>query len=320
MLDTLSEVLRAIRLRGAVFFAVDTSSPWVAEAPAARELGPYIMPGVEHVIEYHVVAAGTCWGGVVDEPAIKLETGDIIVFPQGDTHVLSSAPGMRGQASLDSVRAASLGRMPLAMSIHGGGPDKARLICGFLGCDARPFNPLLATLPRVIHLRAQDGDDTLRRLVDLAVVESAAPRPGGDCALSRLSELLFVEVVRRYVAQLPPEGSGWFAGLRDDNIGRALQQLHQRPAHDWSLEELAKECGLSRSVLAERFAQLVGVPPMQYLAKWRIQLAASLLRAGKSSLAEIADRVGYGSEAALSRAFKRQVGVAPALYRRAESA
>jgi len=321
MLDTLSDVLRAIRLTGAVFFAVDASAPWVAEAPAAHEIGPHIMPGVEHVIEYHVVAAGTCWGGVIDEPAIKLETGDIIVFPQGDSHVMSSAPGMRGAPSFESLRAASQGRVPLAMSIDGGGADKARLICGFLGCDARPFNPLLSTLPRVMHLRARDGDDMLRRLVDLAVSESAMPRPGGDCALSRLSELLFVEVVRRYVAQLPPEGVGWFAGLRDENVGRALRALHGRPAHDWSLEALGKECGLSRSVLAERFALLVGVPPIQYLAKWRIQLAASLLRSGKSSLAEIADRVGYGSEAALSRAFKREVGVAPAIYRRhAESA
>jgi AraC-like DNA-binding protein len=152
-------------------------------------------------------------------------------------------------------------------------------------------------------------------LVELAVAESNQERAGGECVLSKLSELLFVEVVRRYIAQMPPETVGWFAGMRDENVGRALQRLHERPSHDWSLEELGKECGLSRSVLAERFAQLVGVPPIQYLAQWRIQLAASLLRSGKSSLAEIADRVGYGSEAALSRAFKRQVGVAPAFYR-----
>jgi len=227
---------------------------------------------------------------------------------------------MRGEMRLEAMRAVTRQRVPLTMSIHGGGPDRARLVCGFLGCDARPFNPLLDALPRVIHLRAAEGDDVLRKLVELAVVESAEPRPGGDCALSRLSELLFVEVVRRYVAQLPVEGVGWFAGLRDDNVGRALGKLHQRPAHDWSLEELARACGLSRSVLAERFAELVGIPPIQYLAQWRIQLAASLLRSGKASLAEIADRVGYGSEAALSRAFKRQLGIAPALYRRAESA
>ncbi|RYZ04914.1 MAG: AraC family transcriptional regulator [Myxococcales bacterium] len=316
MLDTLSEVLRAVRLTGAVYFAVDASEPWVAEAPHAREIGPFIMPGVEHVIEYHVVVSGTCWAGVVNEPAIKLTAGDIIVFPQGDSHIMSSAPGMRGEPSLEAFRASAQGRLPIAMHMNGGGSARARLLCGFLGCDARPFNPLLATLPKVMHLRMQEGDDILRRLVELAVAESSVPRPGGDCTLSRLSELLFVEVVRRYVAELPPEGLGWFAGLRDENIGRALQKLHERPTHDWSLEELGKECGLSRSVLAERFAELVGIPPIQYLAQWRIQLAASLLRSGKSSLAEIAERVGYGSEAALSRAFKRQVGVAPAHYRR----
>jgi AraC-like DNA-binding protein len=303
-----------------VFFAVDASAPWVAEAPAARELGPFIMPGVDHVIEYHVVVSGSCWGGVVDEPAIRLSAGDIIVFPQGDTHVMSSAPGMRGEPSVEPLRHARHSRLPIAMSMEGGGTERARLVCGFLGCDARPFNPLLATLPRVMHLKAEGADDTLRRLVDLAVAESAVQRPGGDCVLSRMSELLFMEVVRRYVAQLPHEQRGWFAGLRDPQIGRALQRLHERPAHDWSLEELGKECGLSRSVLAERFAELVGIPAMQYLAKWRIQLAASHLRSSTASLAEIAERVGYGSEAALSRAFKREVGVAPAFYRSAPSA
>jgi len=320
MMDTLSDVLRAVRLTGAVFFAVDATAPWVAETPQASEVGPHIMPGAEHVIAYHVIAAGTCWGGLVDEPAVKLEAGDIIVFPQGDRHVISSAPGMRGEPHIDAFRSVSKSRVPLAVSIRGGAPKREQVICGYLGCDARPFNPLLATLPRVMHLKPETEGDVLHRLVELAVAESSAPRAGGDCVLSRVSELLFVEVVRRYVAQLPPEGVGWFAGLRDENIGRALQKLHERPAHDWSLEELAKESGLSRSVLAERFVHLVGIPPIQYLAQWRIQLAASLLRGGKASLAEIADRVGYGSEAALSRAFKRQVGVAPAHYRRRDVA
>jgi AraC-like DNA-binding protein len=320
MLDTLSDVLRVIRLNGAVFFKIEASTPWVVETPNAASIAPHIMPGVEHVIEYHVITSGTCWGGIVDEPAVQLEAGDIIVFPQGDPHVISSAPGMRGSPNFEAMRTVNHGRVPVALSIEGGGPTRAQFVCGFLGCDARPFNPLLATLPRVIHLSASHDGDSIRRLVDLAVAESAVQRAGGACVLSRLSELLFVEVVRRYVAQLPPEGVGWFAGLRDENIGRALQKLHERPAYDWSLEELAKECGLSRSVLAERFAHLVGVPPIQYLAQWRIQLAASLLRAGKASLAEIAERVGYGSETALSRAFKRQVGIAPAMYRRGEVA
>lgn len=314
--DTLSDVLRAVRLTGAIFFAIDATEPWITEAPPAQVVAPHIMPGVEHVIEYHVVTAGSCWGGVVGEPAIRLQAGDIIVFPQGDPHVISSAPGMRAELDLSLHERAQHSPLPIAISIDGGGSERTQMICGFLGCDARPFNPLLATLPRVIHLRDGGGGSVLRHLVELAVAESSVPKAGSDCVLSRVSELLFVEVVRRYVAALPAETVGWFAGLRDEQIGRALQRLHQQPARQWNLEELAKDVGVSRSVLAERFTYFVGIPPIQYLAKWRIQLAAGLLRTSNAGLAEIAERVGYGSEAALSRAFKRWVGVAPALYRR----
>lgn len=321
MSDTLSEVLRVVRLTGAIFFAVDACAPWVTETPAGTVLGPHIMPGVEHVIAYHLVTAGSCWAGLLGEPALRLEMGDIIVFPQGDAHIMASAPGLRGDPDLAVKSVRKPRRLPISLSIEGGGTDRARLICGYFGCDARPFNPLLAALPRVIHLPASgDPDSVLRRLIDVAVVESSTPQSGSDCVLSRLSELLFVEVVRRYVKGLPPENLGWFAGLRDQSIGRALHKLHERPSYGWTLDELAKEVGLSRSILAERFAYFVGVPPIQYLAKWRIQLAASLLRSEKANLAEIADRVGYGSEAALSRAFKRWVGVAPAVYRRSEEA
>lgn len=314
--DTLSEVLRAVRLTGAVFLAVDASAPWVAEAPPARELGPHIMPGVEHVIEYHVITAGSCWGGILDETPVRLETGDIIVFPQGDAHVMSSSPGMRGLPDNDWVQDARRSRLPLALRMDGGGPEHTAVICGFLGCDARPFNPLLATLPRVIHVPGGSDDGTLRQFIKLALAESTAKRAGGDCVLARLSELLFVEVVRRYLSTLPSEKVGWLAGLRDDSVGRALGMLHERPAYGWSLDELARQVGISRSVLAERFAHFVGIPPMQYLAQWRMQLAATLLSGTSLNLAEIAERVGYGSEAAFSRAYKRQVGMAPAEWRR----
>src|SRR5262249_30138644 len=158
------------------------------------------------------------------------------------------------------------------------GAERAEVICGFLGCDARPFNPLLSTLPRMIHLPRRDSDDrSLEHLVKLALAESMAQRAGGEVVLARLSELLFVEVVRRHLATLSPEEVGWLAGLRDDNVGRALGKLHLRPAHGWSLDELAREVGLSRSVFAERFTHFVGVPAMQYLSQWRMQLAAQLL-------------------------------------------
>jgi AraC-like DNA-binding protein len=316
--DTLSEVLRVVRLRGAVFFAVDASAPWVAEAPPARDVAPHIMPGVEHVIEYHVITAGSCWGGIVDETPIRLETGDVIVFPRGDAHVLSSSPGMRGIPEKESYERASTSRLPIAIKIDGGEAGHTEVICGFLGCDARPFNPLLSALPRVIHLPRQSGDDgMLEQFVKLALSESTAGRDGSECVLARLSELLFVEVVRRHVSALSPENVGWLAGLRDASIGRVLAKIHDRPAHGWSLDELAREVGVSRSVLAERFTHFVGIPLMQYLTQWRMQLAATLLSSTSQGMLEIAEQVGYGSEAAFSRAYKRWVGVAPAEWRRA---
>jgi AraC-like DNA-binding protein len=313
--DTLSEVLRAVRLTGAVFFDIQASAPWVAETAPARDVGPHMMPGVEHVIEYHVITSGSCWAGIPGETPLRLEAGDIIVFPQGDAHVLSSEPGMRGDP-YGFPKNAYTRNLPIALSVGAGSNDKAHVVCGFLGCDARPFNPLLSALPRVLHVRRTDTDGAHVHFVELAITESAAQRPGGNTVLARLSELLFIEVVRRYIATLPPENVGWLAGLRDEGIGRVLASLHARPTHEWSLDELAREGGMSRSVLAERFAHFVGVPPMQYLTQWRMQLTATLLSTTTLSLAEIAEQVGYGSETALSRAYKRWVGVAPADWRR----
>lgn len=299
-----------------MYFTVDASTPWVVETPPGSVIAPHIGSGVEHVINYHVVTSGFCWIGLVGEPAFRVEAGDVIVFPQGDPHVFSSQPGMRGRPDAEVYRAANQQTVPLCVSLSGGGPEVARLVCGFLGCDARPFNPLLAALPRMIHLAAsREGTTGVRQLIDLALAESTAPRPGSDGVLSRLSEVLFLEVVRFFTATLTVEQVGWFAGLRDATVGLALGKLHERPALGWTLHSLAREIGTSRSVLAARFAHLVGMPPMQYLARWRIQLAANLLRTTGAGLGEIADRVGYGSEAALSRAFKRTLGVPPALYR-----
>lgn len=315
--DPLSEVLRAVRLVGAVYFSIDGTAPWVAETLPGAQIAPHIGAGVEHVVNYHVVTSGSCWVGPVGEPPIRLQAGDIIAFPQGDAHVLSSEPGMRGQPNVEFYRAAGRQRVPICLSLHGGGPAGAAIVCGFLGCDARPFNPLLAALPRVIHLPgAREGTAAARRLIDLALAESTRPRPGSHGVLSRLSEVLLVELVRYLTADLPAEQTGWFAGLKDGTVGLALGKLHERPAAAWTLVRLAREVGTSRTVLAERFAQLVGMPPMHYLARWRMQLAANLLRTTSAGLAEIAERVGYGSEAALSRAFKRSLGVAPAAYRR----
>jgi AraC-like DNA-binding protein len=321
-IDVLSEVLRAVRLRGAVYFAISASTPWVAETPPGRDFAAQVMPGAEHLMEYHVVMSGSCWGGIAGEPGVLLEAGDIIMFPQGDAHVLASAQGMRSP----KVREITAGnrRLPLRMELGDSGRDPVQLVCGFWACDTRPFNPLLSTLPRVLCLKKKTRgySDMLEQFMACAHAESRTPRSGGDVVLARLAELMFVEVVREYVASR--EGAdtlGWLSGLRDELVGRALGALHARPAHPWTIEDLARAVGASRSALAARFMQFVGVPPMQYLAQWRMQLAATQLT-GPNTLAIIAESVGYGSEAAFSRAFKKIVGVAPAAWRtlRASSA
>lgn len=326
--DTLSEVLRSVRLRGAVFYYVEGAAPWAAEAPPARDIAAAIMPGAEHVMEYHVVTRGSCWGAVVGQPPVRLEEGDVIVFPHGDAHVISSAPGMRAPADtgiffqprpeqLPFILSANAGTGPTAR-LDGGGAECTTVACGFLGCDARPFNPLVATLPRLLHVSARGavGSNGISELVRLAVAESNQKRPGGEALLERLSEMMFVEVVRRYLGALPEGQTGWLAGLRDRFVGRALAVMHDRPADPWTIESLADKVGLSRSALHERFVQFVGQPPMQYLTNWRMQLASGLLTGTSANIASIALEVGYESEAAFSRAFRRATGLPPAAWRR----
>jgi AraC-like DNA-binding protein len=326
--DALSEVLRTVRLRGAVFFYVDGNAPWAAEAPASGEIVGAIMPGAEHMMEFHVVAEGSCWAAIVGEKPIRLEQGDVIVFPQGDPHILSSAPGMRPVRPQHEVYFAPRPpQLPFALNLFdgeattarldGGGREHAVVVCGFLGLDARPFNPILSALPRVLHLpRAMPGYDAwFESFLKAAVSESNQRRPGGEAILDRMSEMLFVEVLRRYIDALPAGQTGWLAGMRDPAVGRALALLHEKPEAPWTLERLADDAAMSRSTLHERFVHFIGQPPMQYLTRWRMQVATALLRDTQAKLVEVALRVGYESEAAFSRAFKRSVGVAPGAWR-----
>lgn len=315
--DVLSDVLRAVHLTGAVYFDFELSAPWALAAPPSREIAGTVMPGAQRVIECHLVARGAAWGGAVGQEPIRLREGDFLVFPQGDPHVLSSAPGMRAKPDLSTFARPST-PLPIVSEFGGGGAERARIVCCFLGCDERPFNPLLAALPSSIHLSAAGSQSTtgwLATLVNLAARESGGARPGGENVLARLSELLFVEAIRRYLEALPPAQTGWLAGLRDPAVGQALALLHGEPREAWTIERLARLAGASRSVLAERFTELVGQPPMQYLAMWRMQLASRLLAEG-GRVATVAGAVGYESEAAFSRAFKKLVGQAPATWRR----
>jgi AraC-like DNA-binding protein len=329
--DTLSDVLRAVRLRGALFYYIEGAAPWVAETPAAAEIIPGIMPGVDHLIEFHGIVKGSCWAAIAGESPIPLEEGDIVLFPQGDAHVMSSARGIRAPRVDNSVYFAPRPpQLPYALSmkgaeittarLDGGGGDRATIVCGYLGLDARPFNPLLAALPRVLHVpgRTLGADSWVVTFMRAVVTESNQRRPGGEAVLERMSEMLFIEVLRRYADSLPPEHTGWLAGMRDPVVGRALALLHERPAEAWTLERLGEGAGLSRSSLHERFVHLIGQAPMQYLTQWRLQVAAGLLRDSTAKVVDIALQVGYESEAAFSRAFKRVVGVAPGAWRRGE--
>ncbi|MGQ0649333.1 MAG: AraC family transcriptional regulator [Gemmatimonadaceae bacterium] len=321
-IDVLSDVLRAVRLSGALFFLTDASSPWCVGVPSARTLTPAILPGAQSLVSYHVVTSGRCWCEGPGTRALELVAGDVVVIPHGDAYALSHPAGTPPDWSNDAVveffRRMAARELPFVVTEGGGGADRLQVLCGFLGCDTVPFNPVLATLPRILHVprRPEGAPDRLHHLIDFAMFESREPRAGSDVVLLRIAEVMFIEVVRRHLAALSPSETGWLAGLRDPVVGRALALLHREPGRAWTIELLAREACSSRSVFAERFTQLVGAPPMQYLSRWRLQVAARMLRDGDAKVVAIAHAVGFESEAAFSRAFRRLVGVPPATWRR----
>jgi AraC-like DNA-binding protein len=328
--DALSDLLRSVRLRGALYFHVDCTEPWVTEVPHSSVMAPAIMPESEHMMDYHVVIRGICWAAVDGEAPVQLHAGDVIVLPHGDAHVLSSVPGMRSEPDIGFLYESQPTQLPFML--HQGmerraadGPDGAQtvqtsLLCGFLGCDRRPFNPLLGTLPRMIHAPASDlaggADDWIAHFARLAVAESQRKRPGGEVVLERMSEMMFVDLLRRYLERLPDDQRGWLAGLRDRYVGRVLGLMHEHPAEAWTMEQVAGRVGLSRSALHDRFVRFIGLTPMQYLTNWRMQIASRLLTQSSATLASVALDTGYESDAAFSRAFKRAVGVSPSVWRR----
>ena len=319
-MDVLSDVLRAVRLTGAVFFDVnlDTSGPWAATTPEAGRIAAWVMPSAEYVIPFHMVLAGECWAELLDDsaPPLRLAAGDVIAYPMGDGHVLNSAPGLRGPPDLSLYRRPPDRPLPLVVGADPAGGPETRFVCGYLGCDARPFNPILRALPRVLLARSGDGLEHLFQLFRLAVDETRAHRSGGEQVLSKAAELMFIEVVRRHIDSLSDDAASWFAALRDRQISAALHLMHARPAEAWTVERLAHKVGLSRTVFADRFAHLVQDSPMQYLANLRMQLATRLLERQGTGLAQVAAEVGYESEAAFNRAFKKYVGAPPGAWRR----
>jgi AraC-like DNA-binding protein len=319
-MDVLSDVLLAVRLTGAVFFDVEARSPFVTESPSSEVIGPRVMSGTDHVIGFHVVTEGSCWAEVVDRPEspVHLRAGEMVIFPAGDGNIMASAPGMRGKPNWEQYYRPVDEMLPFTITMNrDADADSCRFVCGFLGCDTRPFNPLLESLPPIVRAPvSRQSWQWVAGLLDAAVEASGHGGAGREAMLAKLAELMFVEALRAHLDGLPPDARGWVAGLRDPQVGRALQVLHGRPSEPWTLDRLAREVGMSRSSLAERFAAYVGGPPMQYLTRWRLQLAARTLEDGRSTVSHAAASVGYESEAAFTRAFKRYVGEAPGAWRR----
>jgi AraC-like DNA-binding protein len=322
--DPLSDVLRTVRLTGALFFLWDVSWPYATPVPDGRAFAPIVLPGAQQIVSYHVVTQGTCWASLIGGPPVHLEAGDVLLVPRGAAYVMASSAQRCSEARLDVehalgfFRQMAAGELPFVVADGGGESVATHLICGFLGCDLLPFNPALAALPELVHLRtaADPARDRLRSLIEYTLAEAREPRAGSRSMLVRLAELMFVEIVRRCLEQALPGQSGWPAALRDPVTGRALGLLHSQPTAAWTLERLAGEVGVSRSRLAECFTRLVGQPPMLYLARWRLQLAARMLAEGSAKVATVGREVGYESEAAFSRAFKRFAGVPPIEWRR----
>jgi AraC-like DNA-binding protein len=315
-MDVLSELLRVIKLDSAIFFNAEFSEPWCLTSPESHRIAPILAPAAGHVIIYHLLCEGHAYAQMEGSPPVTLDAGDLVTFPHGHSHVLGSGARV---APIDAgVALPGVLERGLELLRGGGGGAPSRFICGFLACDPQLSQAFLGGLPPLlkVNIRSDPSGQWLENSLRFSVTEAASRQAGGGAMLAKLSEVVFAETLRRYVRSLPDDQTGWLAGTRDPDVGLALALLHQRVAHPWTVAELARDVGLSRTVLAERFRQLLGEPPMAYLTRWRLVLGARALTSTSHGVAEIAAEVGYESEAAFNRAFKRQHGMPPARYRR----
>ena len=320
-MDAVSDVLRVAHLTGGVFLHAEFFAPWcLAGRLSPEHCAPALGPA-SHLIIYHYVIEGSFRIRVEGEDGkgLVVGAGEIVLLPRNDLHLIGSDLSLPPVVGSDIIHPPTDGGL---LSIHhGGAGERTRMICGFLGCNSAKGNPVISTLPPLLKLNVEQGGaaEWIRSTFQYAAEEVSAGRVGSETVLAKLSELLFVEAVRRYAETLPDGQTGWFAGLREPFVARALALLHRDVTRRWTVDDLGREVGLSRSALADRFIRLIGVPPMHYLASWRMEVAAQKLRNTNASLAQVAEIVGYDSEAAFSRAFKKAFGTAPATWRRSNS-
>ena len=308
-------------MTGGVFLHADFFAPWCIAARIPHEhCGPSLGPA-SHLIIYHYVVEGELHVRVegADQKELVLGGGEVVVLPHNDPHLMGSDLSLPPVLGRDIVQPPKGGGLYSIQ--HGGAGKRTKIICGFLGCDSAKGNPVISALPPVLKLNVKQGRaaEWIRSTFQYAAEEVAVGRPGSETVLAKLSELLFVEAVRRYAEALSEGQAGWLAGLREPHVARALALLHGDVARRWTVDDLSREVGLSRSALADRFSELIGVPPIRYLVSWRMQVATQRLRNTNASIAQVANFVGYESEAAFSRAFKKTIGTAPATWRRSNS-
>lgn len=315
-MDALSTALSSVRMTGAVFFDVEFTAPWGFVAPPTQQIAPMLAPGVEHIVIFDLITHGKAVARSEGMADLPLESGDVVIIPHGDPYRVSN-----GSPTTFRDGAATLGKYlagDLSTKRYGGGGEVTKFIYGFIGCERHACRSFLAGLPPMIkvNIRGDAAGEWLENSIRHLVTEATCARPGGKILLSKMAEVLFIEALRRYMQQLPPEQRGWLAGARDSLVGATLALLHREPCHPWTVAKLAAKVGASRSLLAERFVQFLGEPPLTYLGRWRLQLAARLLQTTQKTILHVALDVGYESQAAFNRAFKREFGLPPAQYRR----
>jgi AraC-like DNA-binding protein len=314
--DAFSEILSGVKLNGAVFFTAEFSAPWGFSTAASDVVAAKVAPGAAHLVLYHLLIEGAAVVELADGPSIELKPGDIVIFPHGDAHQMSSGRGAIRPFPNYGINAKIQSR-DLTPLHAGGGGEASRFVCGYMTCDPYRSRPILSGLPPVfkVNIRTDRSGHWLESSILHLVEEAASGRVGSEAMLAKLSEALFIETLRRYVDGLPEQQMGWLTAARDPIVGKSLGLLHNRIAHPWTIADLAEEVGISRSALVERFTRYLSEPPMTYLTRWRLQLAARSLEKTSRGVSDIAADVGYESEAAFNRAFKREFGQPPGRYR-----
>ncbi|HXJ86769.1 MAG TPA: AraC family transcriptional regulator [Candidatus Binatia bacterium] len=315
-MDALSEVLRTVKLDAAFFFNAEFSAPWGFRSPISSKLAPYINQSRGHVIVYHLLIEGKAYVHLGDE-RLAIAPGDVVICPHGDSHAFESGSSPRavdGEGELQRIFSQGL-----KLSRMGGGGELARFVCGYMVCEPSLSRVFLAGLPPMfkVNIRQDQSGRWLENSIRYALSDGDASTEGTEAVLAKLCETLFIETLRRYVKGLPEAQTGWLAGAHDAQVGKVLAVMHRQTATRWTLSSLANVAGMSRAVLAHRFRQYLGEPPLSYLTRWRLQQGAQMLTSTRDSVAQIATKVGYESEQAFNRAFKRSFGAPPARYRNA---